>query len=450
MSKPMILGAERQALLERPLRDTQIEDLEHLFLGAAKADTQWFVGLELEVLAFQRDTLQPLEHPQLAQILDRLSARRSMQQEHESNGALVGLKGDGQAMSLEPGGQLEFASRPHRSLKKLRQELFDYVTDLKASATDNTGFWAIGQQPFVDRNTAPKMPKPRYDQMRRYFGQRGARALDMMHLTGSVQCTVDFLDERNLVDKVRTAVKASPFLSALVAASPFSSGKPNGFKSVRYQIWLETDEDRAGIWPQMLDAEGLTVRRYIDRALQAPPVFFIRDAQYLAPEDRPFAHFRDAGFNDTDVTVSDFLDHLTTFFPEVRAKGYVEMRGADCLPPAWAVAIAGFWRGLLDDEACRKEVDERLAAMDYEALRALQPKVAVQALEADSAAGPVLEVASWLVRRAHERLGHSAPDCAECLLPLLEQADKGVSPADEMLAVASSRSIEEALRPFEV
>ena len=240
MSKPMILGTERQALLARPLKDTSVDDLEHLFLGAAKADTQWFVGLELELLSFERETLLPLGHRQISGVLDRLGKHRAMQQEHEASGALVGLKGDGQSVSLEPGGQLEFASRPHRSLKKLRQELFDYMADLKAAAGEGVGFWAIGQQPFVDRDSAPKMPKPRYDMMRRYFGQRGARALDMMHLTGSIQCTVDFLDEKNLVDKVRTACRASPFLSALVAASPFSSGQPNGFKSVRYQIWLET------------------------------------------------------------------------------------------------------------------------------------------------------------------------------------------------------------------
>lgn len=446
----MILDSERQALLARPLKDASVEDLQHLFLGTAKAETQWFVGLELELLAFERSTLLPLGHVQLAEIVERLGAERQMQLEHEQNGALVGLKGDGQSVSLEPGGQLEYASRPHRALKRLRQELFEYADDLRAAAGPEVGFWALGQQPFVDREAAPKMPKPRYDMMRRYFGQRGARALDMMHLTASVQCTVDFLHEANLVDKVRTAVRASPFLSALVAASPFTRGQPNGFKSVRYQIWLETDEHRAGIWPEMLDDEGLTVRRIIQRALDAPPVFFIRDGEYRSAEYKPLAHFRDAGFEGTDVTVSDFLDHLTTFFPEVRAKGYVELRGADCLPPAWAVAIAGFWRGLLDDEDCRREVDDRLSTMDYAALRTLQPKIATQALDADSPAGPVLEVARWLTQRSYDRLRASAPDCAECVLPLVEQAQKGVSPADEMLAAAARDGLEVALKPFEV
>ena len=450
MSKPMNLGAERQALLAKPLKDAGADELENLFLGAAKPDTQWYVGLELEVLGFERETALPVGHAQLSEVLARLGEARSMQREHEANGALVGLNGDGQAVSLEPGGQLEFASRPHRALKKLRQELFDYVADLKAAAGPSIGFWAVGQQPFVDRDTAPKMPKPRYDMMRRYFSQRGARALDMMHLTGSVQCTVDFLDERNLTDKVRTAVRASPFLTALVAASPFSSGRPNGFKSVRYQIWLETDAHRAGIWPEMLDEEGMTVRRIIARALEAPPVFFIRGDAYCGAEHKPFAHFRDTGFEGTDVTVADFLDHLTTFFPEIRAKGYVEMRGADCLPPVWAVAIAGFWRALLDDEACRREVDDRLRMMDFEALRTLQPKIAVQALDADSPAGPVREVAKWLAERAHERLLASAPDCADCVMPLVEQAHKGVCPADEMLAAAAKTSVEDALKPYEL
>ena len=158
MSKPMSLGAERQALLARPLKDTRIDDLERLFLGAAKEDTQWFVGLELEVLAFERGSLLPVGHPGLAEVLQGLGAKRSMQLEHEANGALVGLKGDGQAVSLEPGGQLEFASRPHRSLKKLRAELFDYVGDLKAVAVPDLGFGRSGSSRSSTGTPRPRCP----------------------------------------------------------------------------------------------------------------------------------------------------------------------------------------------------------------------------------------------------------------------------------------------------
>ena len=452
MSKPITVGGDgNQTLLERPVRETDLDELVQLFLSAAKPQTQWFLGLEIELFGFFRDGLGAADHETLARVLARLGDARGMEREHELSGALVGLKGGGQVVSLEPGGQLELASTPHRSLKKLRRELLDWGEDLKAAAApEGVGFWAMGQQPFVTKDDAPHMPKARYDRMRAYLGQSGTRGLDMMHLTGSVQCAVDFQSEANLVNKVRTAVRASPFLSALVAASPFTAGKPNGMKSRRYWIWLDTDESRCGIWPEMLDAEGLTYRRYLERALRTRPMFMIRDGRYLPTDDRPFGHFAEHGFEGTTVTVSDLLDHLTSFFPEVRPKTYLEIRGADCLPPAGAVAIAGFWRGILDDEDTRLAVEERLSAMDYEALRRLQPQVAELGLEAESAAGPVGEIAEWLMKTAYERLRRGAPDCAECLVPLVERAEARRSPADDMLEIAARDGVAAALASAEI
>ncbi len=437
---------EERALLSRPVRDATPEELDGLFLSAAKPDKQWYLGMELELLSLRLADNQPASHVELANVIEKLGVAREMEQVREKDGSLIGLEGAGQIISLEPGGQLEFASSPHRSLKKMNREVLEYSDALRA-AGDELGivFLAMGQQPYVTRDNAPRMPKPRYEMMRRYLGARGARALDMMHLTGSVQCTVDFQSEQNLVDKVRTAARVSPFLSALVAASPFTASKPNGFKTVRYQIWLETDDERCGLWPEMFDAEGLRPRRYVARAMKAAPMFFMRDGDFVPADDKPFAAYAKDGFQGTPVTVSDLLDHLTTFFPEIRTKGYVEMRGADCVLPEEAVAIGGFWRGLLDDEDARAEVDERLAAMDYAAARELQPKIATQGLEADSAAGPVAEVIEWLVQRAYKRLQKSAPDCAECVMPLVERAARRKSPADELLERAAATSVRDAL-----
>lgn len=449
MSKPMIdAGSD---LLDRPFAQTSEEAVHRLFLDAAKPTEEWYVGTELELFGFHRSNLMPAPLDELQAVLEQLAQRLGWRADHESDGTLTGLKGDGQSVSLEPGGQLEFATRPHRALRALRDEMTTYCDQLRSVARDrDLGFWCMGHQPFVDLTNVPRMPKARYDRMRDYLGRRGARALEMMHLTCSIQCTVDFRDEKNLTDKVRTAVRASPFLTALVAASPFTRGRPNGFKSLRYQIWLETDEDRCGVWPEMFDEEGLRVHRYIARAVSVPPLFFIRDGRYLAPEAKPFAHYAQEGFQGTPVTVRDFIDHLTTLFPEVRMKGYVEMRGADCLPPAFATAISGFWRALLDDEPTRREVDDRLARMDYAAVRTLQPQVAKLGLEADSPAGPVLDVARWLVQLGYERMRTGAPDCAECLEPLVELADRGRAPADEMLELAFRKSVEDAIAPYEI
>jgi glutamate--cysteine ligase len=450
MSKPMLAGEGGDDLLARPLAEVSPDELQHLFVGAAKPDTQWFVGTEVEVFAFHREDLRAADHGAIRAVLLELGDKLDMRHVLEVNDELIGLEGRGEAVSLEPGGQLEFATRPHRSLKALRDEICSWASALaEVGAGHGLGFWAAGQQPFVTRDTAPVMPKPRYAIMREHL--TGGLARDMMHLTGSVQVTVDFLDEANLTNKVRTAARASPFLSALVAASPFTAGRANGFKSRRYQIWLDTDAARCGLWPEMLDEEGLTAARYIARTLDTPAMFFRRDGKYIpADAKRTLRAYAADGFEGTTVTVADYLDHLTTFFPEIRPKGYVEMRGADCVPPAEAVAIAGFWRGILDDEATRLAVDERLASMDFAALRTLQPEVARAGLEAVSPAGPVAEVAQWLVQAAHGRLRTAAPDCAECLEPLLERAEAARAPADDLLERAEKSSVAEALELVEI
>lgn len=446
MSKPMLASEAAGELLERPLAETSDDALERLFLGAAKPDTEWFIGAEIELFTFHEGSHAAADHETIRGLLRALEARLAMNPEYEVNGALIGLKGQGASVSLEPGGQLEFASRPHRTLRGLRDEVCGWAaTVAEVGAGQGLGFWAMGLQPYLTHTTAPVMPKPRYEIMREHL--TGPRARDMMHLTGSVQVTVDFRSEENLVQKVRTAARASPFLAALVAASPFSEGRPNGYKSMRYKIWLETDEARCGLWPEMLDDEGLTARRYIGRTLDTPAMFFRRNDSYR-PADRrtSLREYARNGFEGTTVTVADFLDHLTTFFPEVRPKGYVEMRGADCVGPAEAVAIAGFWRGILDDEGTRRAVDERLEALDYASLRALQLKVAEVGLEASSPVGSVGEIAEWLVKAAHGRLLAAAPDCAQCVEPLVRRAEARIAPADELLQRAQqTHSVPEAL-----
>lgn len=446
MSKPIATGEGAATLRERSLRDLKPGELDHLFLAAAKPRSEWMIGLELELFGFRRADRAPAEHAELARVLEHLAVSSGHERRFDGSGALVGLEGAGQNITLEPGGQLELATRPHGALVPLRDEVLVYAGRLReAGAREGLGFWALGYHPYRDHASMPHMPKERYDIMRAYFGRRGARALDMMHLTASVQCAVDFSDERNMTDKIRTAARVSPFLTALVASSPFSGGRPNGFKSVRYQVWREVDDDRSGLWPEMLDAEGLTFRRYVERAQRMPPLFFMRGGRHVVAEGRPFAEYASAGFRGTDVTVGDLLDHLTTFFPEIRPKAYVELRGADCVKPEEAVAIAGFWRGILDDEGIRREVDERLSSLGYAELRALQPEVARHGLDAVSAAGPVRELVLWLVRRSHDGLRAGAPDCAECLLPLVERAELGRSPADDLLEAAARGSVEEAL-----
>ena len=195
----------------------------------------------------------------------------------------------------------------------------------------------------------------------------------------------------------------------------------------------------------MFDGEGLTFRRYVEHALDTPAMFFFRENQYRVAAPRPYTHYAREGFEGSTVTVRDFVDHLTTLFPEVRTKSYIELRGADCAPPLEAVAIAGFWRGLLDDEVALNAATDRLSALTYEHVRELQPRIAREGLDARSPIGTAREVAKDLVEIARDRFLRSAPDCAECLEPLVARASEGQSLADELLQRAKSGSIMEAL-----
>ena len=445
MSVPMTAAsADVQDLLQRPLADASTSHLARLFATGAKRLEEWLLGIEIELLP-HHDLDRPVcEHETLERVLESVRNTHPFEGEYEANDKLVGLRGDGQLVSLEPGGQVEYATRPFRTLRRLRREVTEFCGALAQAAREHdVRFWAMGHHPFADRESIARMPKDRYNVMRTYLAKRGSRALDMMHLTGSVQCAVDFSDERNMTDKVRTAARISPFVAALTASSPFSGGRANGYRSVRYEIWRNTDNSRCGLWPEMVDEHGLTFARYIEHAMNAPAMLFRRGGRHRIAEPKPYSFYAAHGFEDTTVTVGDFIDHLTTMFPEVRTKSYVELRGADCLPPVDAVAVAAFWRAVLDDEDTRLEAEDRVQAMDYAALIELQEAVARVGLSATSPAGPVREVVPFLFEAAHRCLERRAPDCAECVEPLLERAEAGLSLADEMLA---QPSIEDALR----
>lgn len=452
MSRPMTLEpGSITELLSQPVRETEAEALCRLFAAGEKPRERWMIGLELELLPFDQKDRGPVEHPTISRVLQQLIDALNLSPEHEAGGALIGAKGGGVVVSLEPGGQVEYASRPYRKLKELRSEVESFAAAMsEAGRKEGVGFWAMGHQPFFDRHQAAKMPKARYDLMRAYMPTRGTRGLDMMHLTGSVQCAVDYADERNMTDKVRTAARVSPFFSALTASSPFVSGRRGGFVSERYEIWRHTDDARSGLWPEMLDQEGLTYRRYVERALSVPAMFFLRDGIYRRPEAKPFSHFVEHGFEGQSVTVADFVDHLTSLFPEIRIKSYIELRGADCAPPKEAVAIAAFWRGLLDIEDTRAEVEHRLAKLGHPEVVALQADVARLGLAASSPIGPVRERIREIVELVYAGLSSAAPDCAECMLALVERAQRGRSLADDMIERAASSSVEEAVKLAEI
>ncbi|WP_374306263.1 glutamate--cysteine ligase [Methylocella sp.] len=310
---------------------------------------------------------------------------------------LIGLHdAAGGAISLEPGGQFELSGAPLATIHDTAAEL-DRHFDVLRKVADPLGikFLALGMSPKWRLDETPVMPKQRYGVMRRYMPKVGTRGLDMMFRTATVQANLDFSSEADMVKKLRVSLALQPVATALFANSPFADGALNGFLSARSQIWLDTDPDRTGMLPFAFE-DGMGFERYVDYALDAPMYFVKRGEAYV---DVAGQSFRDLlagklpGLPGERATLSDWANHLSTIFPEVRLKRYLEMRGADAGPAPMLLALPALFVGLLYDEAAL-DAAWRLVRPWSEAERlALRRDVPRLALAARVGGRPLAEVA---------------------------------------------------------
>lgn len=291
----------------------------------------------------------------------------------------------GGAISLEPGGQFELSGAPLENIHQTSRELHAHLAQLReVSQPLGIGFAAVGMSPAWTRAETPVMPKGRYKIMSAYMPKVGKLGLDMMFRTCTVQANLDFSSEADMVKKLRVGIAWQPVATAMFANSPFTDGKPNGFLSFRAEIWRDTDPDRTGTLPFAFEP-GMGFERYADYALDVPMYFVKRGSRYI---DVAGTSFRDllAGKHPKlpgeRATLSDWVNHLSTAFPEVRLKRYLEMRGADNGPMDRICALPALWAGIL---YCQSALDEAWAmvkdwtAEEREKLRNDVPKLGLNA-----------------------------------------------------------------------
>ena len=379
--------------MARDVSDTEIvetrADLARWFEAGCKPPSEYRVGAEHEKVPFFKRGLAPVPYEGangIDALLKGIQAKLGWSS-IDDGGHLIGLfdeVGKG-AISLEPGGQFELSGAPCETIHAVRDELDAHLAACRAVAGPlGVGFLTLGMSPKWTRAQTPVMPKSRYAIMARYMPKVGGLGLDMMLRTTTVQANLDFSSEADMVAKLRLGVAAQPIITALFANSPFADGVPNGFLSMRSQIWLDTDAARTGMMPFAFEP-GFGFEAYVDYALDVPMYFVKRGEDY---HDVAGASFRDllAGrlpqLPGERATVSDWANHLSTIFPEVRLKRYLEMRGADLGPPERILALQAFVVGLYYD---RVALDEALAVVgdwsadDRLALRRDVPTLALKA-----------------------------------------------------------------------
>lgn len=429
---------------------TDRRQLVEYFAQGNKPREKWLIGTEHEKFAYRLSDLRPLDYegPQGIRALLMGLTRFGWDPEMENGNPIALKRSDGASVSLEPAGQVELSGAPLRTIHQTCTEVSEHLKQVKAIARDmKIGFLGLGYQPKWPRSDMPWMPKGRYKIMREYMPKRGTLGLDMMQSTCTVQVNLDFDSEATMVKMFRVALALQPVATALFANSPFKEGNPCGYLSYRSHIWTDTDPDRCGMLPFVFES-GFGFERYTDYLLDVPMYFVYRDGRYIDASGQSFQDFMKGklpALPGERPTIADWAAHMTTAFPEVRLKQYLEMRGADGGPWARLCALPALWVGLLyDPDALDAAWDlaKDWTMEEREALRADVPRTALKTPFRGRTVGDlaleVLEIAhAGLSRRA--ALDYFGFDETHFLNPLFQIAESGMTPAEELLKAYERR-----------
>lgn len=421
-------------------------DLVAYLESGNKPRDAWRIGTEHEKFGFELDTLRPLAYEGsrgIEAVLRELS--QFPWQPVEEEGRIIALsRPDGASVTLEPAGQLELSGAMLETIHQTCVETRTHLREVKAvSERLGVGFLGMGFQPKWRREEMPWMPKGRYGIMRRYMPKVGSLGLDMMTRTCTVQVNLDFRSEADMVKKFRVSLALQPVATALFADSPFTDGRPNGYLSYRSHIWTDTDADRTGMLDFVFE-DGFGFERYADYVLDVPMYFAYRDGRYVDCAGLSFRDFLDgrlAPLPGERPTLRDWSDHLTTVFPEVRLKKFLEMRGADGGPWNRLCALPAFWVGLLYDDAALDAAWDLVRDFTLQERHALRDGVPRHALKLPFRGGTVRELAIEALKiadaglRRRARLNAEGADESGFLEPLMEFALANQTPAERKLAL---------------
>jgi glutamate--cysteine ligase len=440
---------------------TRREQLVDYIAAGEKPASAWRIGTEHEKFGFRLDDLRPLtwEGPQgigaLLEGLTRFGWERVIEKDK-----LIALLRDGASVTLEPAGQLELSGAQLENIHQTCCEVQNHLKEVKTVADElGVGFLGMGFQPKWKREDMPWMPKGRYAIMRRYMPTVGDLGLDMMTRTCTVQVNLDFSDEADMVRKFRTSLALQPIATAMFADSPFTEGKPNGYLSYRSHIWTDTDPDRTGMLDFVFE-DGFGYERYVDYLLDVPMYFTYRDGVYHDLAGQSFRRFMRGELDalpGATPTMTDWADHMTTAFPEVRMKKFLEMRGADGGPWNRLCALPAFWVGLLYERSSLDAAWDLVKDFTREERNALRDGVPRHGLKLPFRGGSVRDLATealkisaqGLKRRA--RLNAHGTDESHFLDPLIEIVAANETPAERKLALYNgpwNHSVDPVFREF--
>ncbi|MEM7214966.1 MAG: glutamate--cysteine ligase [Pseudomonadota bacterium] len=412
-----------------------------------KPKEEWRIGTEHEKFGYCTQSCTPVPYDGekgIRTILEALQRETGWEPINDA-GNIIGLfnPDGGGAISLEPGGQFELSGAPLKTIHETCRESNQHLAQVKKIAADiGIGFLGVGGSPLWTFEETPMMPKSRYNIMKNYMPKVGKQGHDMMFRTTTIQVNLDFSDERDMVRKLQVSLKLQSLASALFASSPFTEGKPNGLLSWRSDIWRDVDNQRGGYHPFMLEPD-FSFQKYVDWAMDIPMYFIIRDGKYHDCTHVTFQQFLDGALKgeveDWQANMGDWGNHMSTLFPDVRLKRFLEMRGADGGPWQRICALPAFWVGLLYEESALSAAEEVTAGWTPEMVGELRNAVPAEGLQAVIDGKPLLHVAKEVLEISRSGLAARKSENSDgldetaFLAPLEDIVGSAKTPAEDML-----------------
>ncbi|MGF0537172.1 glutamate--cysteine ligase [Agrobacterium sp. ES01] len=430
-----------------------VQDLSEYLAEGCKPEAQFRIGTEHEKFAFFTADNSPVPYygnDSISALLSGMGQRLGW--DPIMDGAnIIGLAethGQG-AISIEPGGQFELSGAPVETLHETCKESNQHLAMLREVAEPmGIRFLGIGGSPKWTFDETPRMPKSRYEIMTRFMPKVGSMGLDMMYRTCTIQVNLDFSSEADMRRKMRVSMKLQALATALFASSPFTEGKPNGLVSWRGEIWRDTDNARAGIPPFTLN-DDFGFADYVEWALDIPMYFVVRDGKYHDCTHVTFRQFMNGALKGElaawEPTMGDWTNHLSTLFPDVRLKRFLEMRGADGGPWRRICALSAFWVGLLYNQTALDAADALTKDWTHADVIALRNAVPAKGLHAEIAGRGLFDLAREVIGisraglKARARLNSEGEDESVFLASLDEIIAKKATLADDLLMLYNGR-----------
>lgn len=424
------------------------DDLVTYLAGGARPRDKWRIGTEHEKFPFFVEGNRPVPYEGKRSIRALLEGMQGMLgwEPIMDEGKIIGLlepTGAG-AISLEPGGQFELSGAPLQTIHQTCREVNAHLAQVKEIAAPlGIGFLGLGGSPKWSLDETPQMPKSRYRIMTDYMPKVGRHGLDMMYRTCTIQVNLDFASESDMRRKMQVSMKLQSIATALFATSPFTEDKPNGFMSWRSEIWRDTDNQRSGVLPFVFN-ENFGFADYAAWALDVPMYFIVRDGHYHNCTNITFRQFMDGALkgkiDDYRANMGDWVNHLSTLFPEVRLKRFLEMRGADGGPWRRICALPAFWVGLLYDEEALEEAFDMTKDWGYEEVRDMRNLVPTKGLKTPFRNTTILKLASQALEISRKglsnrhKLNAEGDDETPFLDPLFEVVMLGKCDSERLLS----------------